>query len=126
MIGTRISRTGGALLVALGCLSAALLLRGGEAAQGASSKPNVVMFTTDDQTLRDMIAMPRTTNLIGGQGTNFQRAFVSFPLCCPSRVSVQTGQYAHNHHVLGNTPPAGGYQVFNDTNDLPIWILTLF
>ncbi|MGH2983863.1 MAG: sulfatase family protein [Solirubrobacterales bacterium] len=124
LIGTRISRTGGALLVALGCLSAALLLRGGEAAQGASSKPNVVMFTTDDQTLRDMIAMPRTTNLIGGQGTNFQRAFVSFPLCCPSRVSVQTGQYAHNHHVLGNTPPAGGYQTFNDTNDLPVWLQT--
>jgi N-acetylglucosamine-6-sulfatase len=82
------------------------------------------MFTTDDQTLRDMIAMPRTTNLIGGQGTNFQRAFVSFPLCCPSRISVQTGQYAHNHHVLGNTPPSGGYQRFNDTNDLPIWLQT--
>jgi N-acetylglucosamine-6-sulfatase len=124
LVQTRISRAGGALLVTLACLCVALLLRGGEAAHGQSSKPNVIMFTTDDQTLRDMVAMPRTTNLIGGQGTNFQRAFVSFPLCCPSRISVQTGQYAHNHHVLGNTPPSGGYQVFNDTNDLPIWLQT--
>jgi arylsulfatase A-like enzyme len=69
-----------------------------------------------------MVAMPRTSNLIGSQGTNFQRAFVSFPLCCPSRISVQTGQYGHNHFVLGNTPPAGGYQKFNDTNALPVWL----
>ncbi len=124
LVQTRISRASGALLVALACFCTALLVRGGEEARAQSGKPNVIMFTTDDQTLRDMIAMPRTTNLIGGQGTNFQRAFASFPLCCPSRVSVQTGQYAHNHHVLGNTPPSGGYQVFNDTNDLPVWLQT--
>jgi N-acetylglucosamine-6-sulfatase len=122
LIRTRILRAGGALLAAVACLSLAFLLRSGEAAEGASSKPNVIMLTTDDQTLRDMVAMPRTTNLIGNQGTNFQRAFVSFPLCCPSRVSVQTGQYGHNHFVLGNTPPAGGYQKFNDTNAMPVWL----
>jgi arylsulfatase A-like enzyme len=124
LVQTRNSRASGALLVALACFCAAFLVRGGEEAHGQSSRPNVIMFTTDDQTLRDMIAMPRTTNLIGNQGTNFQRAFVSFPLCCPSRVSVQTGQYAHNHHILGNTPPSGGYEVFNDTNDLPVWLQT--
>jgi arylsulfatase A-like enzyme len=124
LVHTRISRASGALLIALACLCFAFLLRGGDTARGASSKPNVIMFTTDDQTLRDMIAMPRTTNLIGAPGTNFQRAFTSFPLCCPSRISVQTGQYAHNHHVLGNTPPSGGYQVFKDNNDLPIWLQT--
>jgi N-acetylglucosamine-6-sulfatase len=123
LVQTRRSRAGGALLVALACFCFALLLRGDEA-RGQSGKPNVIMFTTDDQTLRDMIAMPRTTNLIGGQGTNFQRAFTSFPLCCPSRVSVQTGQYAHNHRILGNTPPSGGYQVFNDRNVLPVWLQT--
>jgi N-acetylglucosamine-6-sulfatase len=124
LVQTRIPRASGALIAALACLCAAFLLRGGGDARAQSAKPNVIMFTTDDQTLRDMIAMPRTTNLIGFQGTNFQRAFASFPLCCPSRVSVQTGQYAHNHHVLGNTPPSGGYQRFNDTNGLPIWLQT--
>jgi N-acetylglucosamine-6-sulfatase len=124
LVQTRMPRASGALLVALACLCFALLLRGGEEARAQSGKPNVIMFTTDDQTLRDMIVMPRTSSLIGGQGTNFQRAFVSFPLCCPSRISVQTGQYAHNHKVLGNTPPSGGYQVFNDKNDLPVWLQT--
>jgi N-acetylglucosamine-6-sulfatase len=124
LVQTRIPRAGGALIAALACFCVALLLRGGDEARGQGGRPNVIMFTTDDQTLRDMIAMPRTTNLIGFQGTNFQRAFVSFPLCCPSRISVQTGQYAHNHHVLGNTPPSGGYQRFNDTNDLPVWLQT--
>ena len=123
LVQTRISRAGGALLVALACFCFALLQAADEA-RGQSGKPNVIMFTTDDQTLRDMVAMPRTTTLIGGQGTNFQRAFTSFPLCCPSRVSVQTGQYAHNHRILGNTPPSGGYQVFNDRNVLPIWLQT--
>jgi len=31
----------------------ALLVRG-EESRAASSKPNIIMFTTDDQTLRDM------------------------------------------------------------------------
>jgi arylsulfatase A-like enzyme len=122
LTGARIPRAGGALLVAFACAFLALLLRSGETAHGASAKPNVIMLTTDDQTLRDMVALPQTQALIGGAGASFQRAFVSFPLCCPSRVTVQTGQYAHNHHVLGNTPPSGGYQTFNDSNDLPVWL----
>ena len=37
---------------------------------------------------------------------------------------MQTGEYAHNTGVLGNTPPQGGYSSFNDKNDLPIWLQT--
>jgi N-acetylglucosamine-6-sulfatase len=66
--------------------------------------------------------MPKTQALIGGQGASFPHAFVSMSLCCPSRVTVQTGQYAHNHGVMGNTPPQGGYGRFNDKNDLPVWL----
>jgi N-acetylglucosamine-6-sulfatase len=107
---------------ALACVVAAALALGGPSSHAASSKPNVIMFTTDDQTVRDMVAMPRTQELIGNQGANFPRAYVSMPLCCPSRITVQTGQYAHNHGVMGNTPPAGGYSKFNDKNDLPVWL----
>lgn len=112
----------GTIAVVLACVSLLALLARGERSEAASSKPNVIMFTTDDQTVRDMIAMPLTQNLIGNQGASFPYAYVSMPLCCPSRITVQTGQYAHNHGVMGNTPPAGGYSKFNDKNALPVWL----
>jgi N-acetylglucosamine-6-sulfatase len=112
----------GLLAAGLALLCVLALLVRGEPSHAASSKPNVIMFTTDDQTLRDMVAMPKTQELIGNQGANFPHAYVSMSLCCPSRITVQTGQYAHNHGVMGNTPPQGGYGRFNDKNDLPVWL----
>ena len=110
------------LVAGIACLGLLALLARGEKSSAASSKPNIIMFTTDDQTLRDMSVMPKTQALIGAPGATFLKAFASDPLCCPSRVTVQTGEYAHNTGVLGNTPPQGGYQSFNDKNDLPIWL----
>ena len=112
----------GVVAAGIACLAALGLLVGGERSHAASSKPNIIMFTTDDQTVRDLIAMPKTQALLGAQGANFLHAYVSMSLCCPSRITVQTGEYAHNHHVMGNTPPQGGYSVFNDKNDLPVWL----
>ena len=113
---------GGILLAGIACLATLVLLARGEESRAASAKPNVIMFTTDDQTFRDMAVMPKTRALIGNPGASFLHAYASDPLCCPSRVTVQTGDYAHNTGVLGNTPPQGGYQSFNDKNDLPVWL----
>jgi N-acetylglucosamine-6-sulfatase len=110
------------VLAGLACLALLVLLVRGERSHAASGRPNIIMITTDDQTVRDMIAMPKTQALIGNAGATFQHAFVSMSLCCPSRVTVQTGEYAHNHGVMGNTPPQGGYSQFNDKNDLPVWL----
>jgi N-acetylglucosamine-6-sulfatase len=110
------------LTAGIACLTLLAFLVRGESSHAASSKPNVIMFTTDDQTFRDMAFMSKTQALIGNAGASFLHAYASDPLCCPSRVTVQTGDYAHNTGVLGNTPPAGGYSSFNDKNDLPVWL----
>lgn len=75
-------------------------------------RPNFVMLMTDDQTVADLQFMPRTRRLIGDEGLTFTNSFVSYPMCCPSRTSYFTGQYAHNHGVLYNKGPHGGYRAF--------------
>ena len=85
-------------------------------------RPNVVMLMTDDQTVDDMRVMPNTRRLIGGQGVTFSKSYVSYPVCCPSRATYLSGQYAHNHGVLGLYPPRGGYGRFDRWNSLPVWM----
>ena len=86
------------------------------------AKPNIVVLMTDDQTLDSMSVMPKTVALLGGAGTTFTRSFVNYSLCCPSRATLNTGQYAHNHGVLGNAPPPGGYTRLDKSNWLPLWL----
>ncbi len=121
---SRRGRAGAALAAALASACLGLLAHGGDRSEAQSSVPNVIVVTTDDQTVRDMVAMPQTQGLIGGQGVNFARSYVSFPLCCPSRATWLTGQHAHNHGVLGNTPPDGGYAMLRDAETLPVWLQT--
>ena len=46
---------------------------------------------------------------------------MSYPLCCPSRATYLTGQYAHNHGVR-NTPPHGGDEALDARHTLPVWL----
>ncbi len=82
------------------------------AAGGAAARPNVLVLMTDDQTMESMKVLPRVRHLIGDAGVTFTNSFASYPLCCPSRSTFLTGQYAHNHGVRGNRPPFGGYGRF--------------
>jgi arylsulfatase A-like enzyme len=66
--------------------------------------------------------MKNVKRLIGAQGTTFDSSFVSFSLCCPSRSTFLTGQYAHNHGVTANTPPEGGYYNLDHSNTLAVWL----
>jgi N-acetylglucosamine-6-sulfatase len=95
-----------------------------EAAQASPQRgPNVVVLMTDDQTVGDMAVMPRTRRLIGGAGVTFTRSYVSYPVCCPSRATFLTGQYAHNNRVLCLYPDCGGGYGRLDTREyLPVWL----
>ena len=103
---------------ALAVLAATLVASGesSSAAQQGGAARNVVVVMTDDQRLSDLRkAMPRTKRRIGKRGVTFRNAYATFPLCCPSRATYLTGQYAHNHGVVSNNPPDGGVQAFDDS-----------
>ncbi|HLB62244.1 MAG TPA: sulfatase-like hydrolase/transferase [Actinomycetota bacterium] len=69
----------------------------------AAAKPNVLIIVTDDQRLNGTMAvMPKTLAKFDQNGTEFTNGFVTTPLCCPSRSTIFSGRYAHNHLVKTN------------------------
>jgi arylsulfatase A-like enzyme len=102
-----------------------------------NERPSFVVVQTDDETLDQLYtvfnaggvevpSMPNTLSLIGGRGMTFNRYYVSYPLCCPSRVTLLTGRYAHNSNVRGNVQPNGGYSGFRArgawSHNLATWL----
>ena len=107
-------------LAAFFALSALVLPAGAGAAP--AERPNIVVIMTDDQTLESMRVMSGVRRSLAAEGTSFERAFVSNALCCPSRATLFSGQYSHNHGVIGNVPPDGGYGRLDKRNWLPVWL----
>jgi arylsulfatase A-like enzyme len=66
----------------------------------------------DDLNFATVQQMPELRSSVIEEGASFQNTFISYPLCCPSRATLLTGLYAHNHDVRGNAPPDGGFQKF--------------
>lgn len=66
------------------------------------SGPNVLIIVTDDQRVGSLVVMPETRRSLVRGGTNFKNAFVTTPMCCPSRASLFSGLYVHNHGVVNN------------------------
>jgi len=112
----------------VGLLAAAVTLPGATAASpeagraAAFAPPNVVVIMTDDQTVESLRVMGNVRRLLTERGTTFANSFATFSLCCPSRATFLTGQYAHNHGVMGNAPPQGGYAKLDHSNTLPVWL----
>ena len=68
-----------------------------------SRPPNVLLIVTDDQRADHTLSvMDDVRRHFASEGTTFTRAFATTPLCCPSRASIFTGRYAHNHGVVDN------------------------
>lgn len=84
-------------------------------AQTTAGQPNFVFILTDDMRKDDLKYMPKTRSLLRAQGMQFQNAFVSNSLCCPSRATIMRGQYAHNTGVWGNSDgPNSGWQGYKN------------
>jgi hypothetical protein len=64
--------------------------------------PNILLIVTDDQRKTPLWDMPATRRYFQKGGVEYTNAFVTTPLCCPSRSSIMTGQYVHNHGVHSN------------------------
>jgi arylsulfatase A-like enzyme len=84
----------------------------GEEAEAPVDRPNIIFILTDDLDSASVQKMPQITSLLADQGTSFDEAFVSHSVCCPSRSTILTGLYDHNHNVLSNQPPDGGFEKF--------------
>ena len=72
------------------------------AAAETTAPPNVVIIITDDQVVGTMDAMPVTQRLIVDQGVTYSTGIIPTSLCCPSRSSLLTGNYAHTTGVYTN------------------------
>ncbi len=86
-----------------------------------SQKPrNIILILSDDHRYDFMSFMKEspafletpTMDRMAKQGAHLANAFVSTSLCSPSRASILTGQYMHNHHIVDNQRPAPEGTVF--------------
>ncbi len=97
---------------------------GGQASQArlADPHPNIIFILTDDQPYHTVEFMPTVRDVLMKDGVVFENGFVTTPLCCPSRVSILTGEYVHNHQVFTNRMPLGGAPKFDDSNCFALWL----
>lgn len=51
--------------------------------------------------------MPNVREMIRAQGTSYTSAYVSNPICCPSRASILTGLYSHTTMTYTNQDGSG-------------------
>src|SRR4051812_40808748 len=106
--------------LAVGCSSDEALQKGTgdneettvEAQAPTTNQPNIIFVLTDDLDYAAAQQMPNVRSQLVEKGTSFDNDFVSNSLCCPSRTTIFSGLYAHNHDVETNNPPKGGYEKF--------------
>lgn len=98
-------------------------------AGGQSKKenpPNIVFILADDMDMPLLEFMPKTRGLIGEQGASFDQFLITMPTCCPSRVSILRGQYAHNSQIFETELPDGGFEKFyalkSEKSTVAVWL----
>jgi len=84
----------------------------------AAQRPNIVFVLCDDHRFdclgvagHPFLETPHLDS-IAADGARLTNAYVTTSLCSPSRASILTGQYAHNHRVVDNYHPVDPKLVF--------------
>lgn len=91
------------------------------------ARPNFLFILTDDQDIGMERALPWATANIRDQGIDFTNSFVPISMCCPSRASILSGKYPHNHGVHTNvTEGWGGAPAFklngSEQQTIAVWL----
>lgn len=76
-------------------------------------KPRNILFVLTDDHRYDAMGFMKaqdfgetpTLDRLAREGVHFRNAFVTTALCSPSRASILTGLYAHQHRVVDNNHP---------------------
>lgn len=80
----------------------------------------------DDLDSASLVGLPHVEQRLGREGLTFTQHFATNPLCCPSRASLLTGRYAHNHGIRSNGLPDGGFGRFHsaghEAHSLATWL----
>lgn len=77
----------------------------------ADDRPNILVILADDHRydalgfLDHPFLETPTLDRLAKEGVHFKNAVVTTSLCSPSRASILTGLYAHNHRVVDNYNP---------------------
>ncbi len=120
------ARSAGRVAATVG-LTVALLGGGGITAPSARSarpgRPDIIVVVTDDQHIGTLDWMPVLDDYIERRGIRFSRAMVPTSVCCPSRASLFTGEYAHTTKVWANDQ---GWPRFRDAGmeqrTMAVWL----
>ena len=93
----------------------------------AQEKPNFVFVVTDDMSKDDFWRSEEIRRSLADSSLAvFHNAYVTNSLCCPSRATLLTGTYVHNHGVVNNVEPGQGHDHFassgREQDTLATWL----
>jgi arylsulfatase A-like enzyme len=108
------------LLVAVALSLSITSLVGIVPGHAAPAQPNILIIVTDDERAVGSLGVePTVRSWLKGGGVTFKHAYATTPFCCPSRASIITGLYAHNHNIMGEADIRGNLKAVDSMNVFP-------